>query len=77
MPVKPKVPIVRERLVKTTKLKPHEVINRLNDLCLNDIVPENVRMFGSRDWQTTATQQVSNVNVNPFDQLNENRENAN
>ena len=55
LPVKPKVPIVRKRLVKTTELKPHEVMNRLNDLCLNDMVPENVQMFGSRDWQTTAS----------------------
>ena len=64
MPVKPKVPIVRKRLVKTTELKPHEVMNRFNDLCLNDMVPENVQMFGSRDWQTTASRQVFNVNVN-------------
>ena len=77
LPVKPKVPIVRKRLVKTTELKPHEVMNRLNDLCLNDMVPENVQIFGSRDWQTTASRQVSGVNVNPFNQLNENRENVN
>ena len=76
LPVKPKVPIVRKRLVKTTELKPHEVMNRLNDLCLNDMVPENVQIFGSRDWQTTASRQVSGVNVNPFNQLNENRENV-
>ena len=75
LPVKPKVPIVRERLVKTTELKPHEVMNRLNGL--NDMVPENVQMFGSRDWQTTASRQVFDVNVNPFNQLNENRENVN
>ena len=77
LPVKPKVPIVRKRLVKTTELKPYEVMNRLNDLCLNDMVPENVQIFGSRDWQTTASRQVSGVNVNPFNQLNENRENVN
>ena len=77
LPVKPKIPIVRKRLVKTTELKPHEVMNRLNDLCLNDMVPENVQIFGSRDWQTTASRQVSGVNVNPFNQLNENRENVN
>ena len=77
LPVKPKVPIVRKRLVKTTELKPHEVMNRLNDLCLNDMVPENVQIFGSRDWQTTASRQVSDVKVNPFNQLNENRENVN
>ena len=76
LPVKPKVPIVRKRLVKTTELKPHEVMNRLNDLCLNDMVPENVQMLGSRDWQTTASRQVSD-NVNPFNQLNENCENVN
>ena len=75
--VKPKVPIVREKLVKTTELKPHEVMNRLTDLCLNDMVPENVQMFGSRDWQTTASRQVSDINVNPFNQFNENRENVN
>ena len=77
LPVKPKVSIVRERLVKTTELKSHEVMNRLNDLCLNDMVPENVQMFGSRDWQTTASRQVSDVNVDTFNQLNENRENVN
>ena len=33
VPVKPKVPIVRKRLVITTELKPHEEINCLNDLC--------------------------------------------
>ena len=33
-------------------------MNRLNDLCLNDMVPENVQMFGYRDWQTTASRQV-------------------
>ena len=77
VPVKPKAPIVREKLVKTTELKPHEVMNRLNDLCLNDMVPENVQMFGSRDWQTTASRQVSEVNVNPFNQLNENHEKLN
>ena len=52
-------------------------MNRLNDLCLNDMVPENVQMFRSRDWQTTAPRQVFDVNVNPFNQLNENRENVN
>ena len=76
MPVKSKVPIVCERLVETTELKPHEVMNCLNDLCLNDMVPENVQMLGSRDWQTTASRQVSDV-VNPFNQLNENREKVN
>ena len=30
LPVKPKVPIVRERLVETTELKPHGVMNRFN-----------------------------------------------
>ena len=77
LPVKPKVPIVRERLVKTTELKPHEVMNPLNDLCLNDTVPENVQTFESRDWQTTASRQASDVNVDTFNQLNENRENVN
>ena len=52
-------------------------MSRLNDLCLNDMVPENVQMLGSRDWQTTASRQVSDVNVNPFNQFNENRENVN
>ena len=50
LPVKPKDPIVRERLVKTTELKPLGVMNRLNDLCLNEMAPGNVEMFGSRDW---------------------------
>ena len=77
LPAKPKVPIVRKRLVKTTELQPHEVMNCLNDFCLNDMVPENVQMFGSRDWQTTASRQVFDVNVNPFNQVNENRENVN
>ena len=77
LPVKPKDPIVCERLVKTIELKPHWVMNRLNDLCLNEMAPGNVQTFGSRDWQTTASRQVSDVNVNPFNQLNENRENVN
>ena len=77
LPVKPKVPIVCERLVETTELKPHGVMNRLNDLCLNEMAPANVQMFGSRDWQTTASRQVSGVNVNPFNQQNENCENVN
>ena len=77
LPVKPKVPIVRKRLVKTTELKPHEVMNCLIDFCLNDMVPENVQMLGSRDWQTTASRQVSDVNVDTFNQLNENHENVN
>ena len=68
LPVKPKDPTVRERLVKTTELKPHEVMNRLNELCFNDMAPGNVQMFGSRDWQTTASRQVADVNVNPFNQ---------
>ena len=76
LPVKPKDPIVCERLVKTTELKPHGVMNRLNDLCLNDMAPENVQMFRFRDWQTISSRQVSDVNVNPFNQLNESRENV-
>ena len=52
-------------------------MNRLNDLCLNEMAPGNVQTFGSRDLQTTASRQVSDVNVNPFNQLNENRENVN
>ena len=77
LPVKPKDPIIRERLVKTTELKPLGVMNRLNDLCLNEMAPGNVEMFGSRDWQRTASRQGSDVNVNPFNQLNENCENVN
>ena len=41
------------------------------------MVPENVQMFRSRDRQTTASRQVSDFNFNPFNQLNENRENVN
>ena len=31
------------------------VLNRLSDLYLNDMAHENVQMFRSRDWQTTAS----------------------
>ena len=53
------------------------VMNRLNDLCLKDMAPENAQWFRSHDWQTTASRPVSDVNLNPFHQLNENRENVN
>ena len=56
LPVKPKVSIAREKLVKASKFKSHTVMNRFDGLSLNDKASENRPTVCSRDWQPSASQ---------------------
>ena len=75
LPVKPKVSIVREKLIKASEFKPHTVMNRFGDLCLNDKASENKQTVGARDWQPSASRQAitDGANAYPFNRLTDNR----
>ena len=79
LPVKPKVPIAREKLIKASEFKPHTVMNGFGDLCLNDKASENKQTVGARDWQPSASRQAitDGANAYPFNRLTDNRENVN
>ena len=79
LPVKPKVPIAREKLFKASEFTLHTVMNRFGDLSLNDKASENKQTVGARDWQPSASRQAitDGANAYPFNRLTDNRENVN